>query len=346
MKLFSNHHFFSSKDLQWSLILTCCTQSETVRATQQTHTLKKQWRTQPTLVGVSISLCVHLSVIHTPAVQSCTKQFPPQGSFREPGTIVCRHSNQRSRRLQSCSHFFFVTMDVQHLLEELFFFFFKKNWNHKEMGRHRRARRLSFTYPSICWKPLFCCEGPTRSATLSFPQLNVTYKDCLKHRMCLTVVTEHISATLKNPLFPVAWPCDALTWSRATATVTSLFCRAFFTFRAPSPKFVVKLTWLKVIVALSLQLKSLNCHLCVRRGAPSTLLLYSLIQTISVAFPVLSHFGLLTLGHKRVKVFDVLISAGYRNGILLITQSFVLFTFYIHTCKAFFVHIAFFFFSC
>lgn len=59
-----------------------------------------------------------------------------------------------------------------------------------------------------------------------------------------------------------------------------------FTFRAPFPEFDVKLTWLKVIVALSLQLKSLNCHSCVRWGAASILLLYSLIQTISVAFPV------------------------------------------------------------
>lgn len=57
----------------------------------------------------------------------------PSGLFREQGTIVCRHSNQRRRRrLQSCSHFFVVTVDVQRLYQELFPFFFKsettKGW--------------------------------------------------------------------------------------------------------------------------------------------------------------------------------------------------------------------------
>lgn len=120
----------------------------------------------------------------------------PSGLFREQGTIVCHHSNQRRRRrLQSCSHFFVVTVDVQRLHQELFLFF--KIWNHKGMGRNGRARRLSFTFPSFCWKPPFCCESPTWSCPPS-PPLNVKYTDCLKRRMCLTVMTEHISATLKN----------------------------------------------------------------------------------------------------------------------------------------------------
>lgn len=196
-------------------------------ATQQTLTLKKQWRTLPTFVGVNISLCVHLSVIHTPAVQSCTKQFPPRDSFvsRER----CCHLNQHSCCLQSCSHFFFCDCGCTAFVWGTFLEGKRKKKNLKPhgVGQNKWAPRLSFAFPSICWKPLFWCEDPTQSATLSSPQLNVTYRDCLKHRMCLTAVTEHISAALENPASQVTWPCDALTWSHATATVTSLLCRAF-----------------------------------------------------------------------------------------------------------------------
>lgn len=124
----------------------------------------------------------------------------------------------------------------------------KKKHTHTYKRWKQTGRSDKFHFPlhlletsSLLWR-----SDSTPSPPLHSP-MNVTFKNC--RRLCLTVVTEHISATRKTP-YP----------SHAKATVT--FCRAFLR----SPEFDVKLTWFKVIVALSLQLKSLHCRVCVSNG--------------------------------------------------------------------------------